>query len=105
LDEIGFAQKEATPIYVDNLSAIILSDTYKINQKSGHMTMKINFIHEQIKAKTIKVQFITSEEQVADILTKPLPKLSFSKHSDKLLRGFDGQRVATNKGKKTVTFA
>ena len=39
---------------------------------------------------------VTSEEQVADILTKPLPKLSFTKHAKKLLKGFEGEKVSTS---------
>jgi hypothetical protein len=37
------------------------------------------------------LQFIPTEDNVADILTKLLPEKIFSKHSEKLLKGFNGK--------------
>jgi hypothetical protein len=50
--------------------------------------MKINFIREQINNNNIKIKFVRTRNQVADILTKALPKMEFRRLKDYLLNGF-----------------
>ena len=53
--------------------------------------MRINYIHEQITiAKTIKLVWINSENQVADIMTKPLKISLHEPLADILLTGHKG---------------
>jgi hypothetical protein len=90
LHELKFTQYEPTVIYVDNKSTIELVSTLKSNHKTKHINMKINFIREQLNARTIKVKFVRTKNQVADILTKALARADFERLKNYLLYGFNG---------------
>jgi hypothetical protein len=60
---------------------------------SGHMMMRINYIYQEILAKTVEVKYINTHNQVADILTKPLALEQYAVLSDRLLRRFKGVLV------------
>jgi uncharacterized protein YlbG (UPF0298 family) len=91
LKELKFEQLEPTIIiYVDNKSAKDLVETLKSNHKTKHINMRIiNFIREQINQLTIKIKFVRAYNQVADILTKALPKSDFIRLKKLLLYGLN----------------
>ena len=41
--------------------------------KSKHIDMKYHYLRDMVQRKIVKLQYIATSEQVADILTKPLP--------------------------------
>ena len=52
--------------------------------------MRINFVRECINKRVIKLVVIPGALNVADMLSKPLPKGPFLRHRDRLLSGFGG---------------
>ena len=42
----------------------------------------MHFIKDIVQKKIVKVNYIQSEQNIADALTKPLPKLKFKKFID-----------------------
>jgi hypothetical protein len=95
LSFIGCTQNSPTIIFVDNRSAIDLCKTLKTTSNTRHINLIINYIRECINNRIISLQFIPTEDNVADILTKPLPDKIFSRHSEKLLQGFNGKLFET----------
>lgn len=91
LDELGYAQTQPTILYTDSQSAKTLGDSYNIGNKSAHLTVRLNFIHEQIKRKVIELKFINTENQVADVLTKLLPVDPHRTFTKVLLAGHGGK--------------
>jgi hypothetical protein len=89
LKEIKFEQVEPTTINIDNKSSKMILETLKTTHNIKHINLRINFIREQIQSKTIKLKFVKTEDQVADILTKALPRNLFEKFRFILLNGFD----------------
>jgi len=90
LAELGYPQLTPTVIYTDSLSAKALADACQIGNNSAHITMRINFLHEQVTGKVIELKFINTENEVADVLTKLLPVESHRRHSEILLLGHKG---------------
>ena len=72
LKEMKCLQKGATKLCVDNKSAIALSKNPVYHERSKHIDVRYHFIREQVKNKEIEPVYIKSEDQVADIFTKPL---------------------------------
>jgi len=71
-------------IYTDNQSAINLS-SHSINHiRSKHIDIKLHFIRDHIKSKSLQLQFIDSQHQTADIFTKPLNRDKLNQHKFKL---------------------
>jgi hypothetical protein len=94
---LGYTQTEPTDIWVDNQAAIILSETYKLGAKVAHIVMRINYIHQEILAGNVRVKYIDTANQVADILTKALPVLPFLHLRSKLMHGFKGTPIGPPK--------
>ncbi|PKU80616.1 Retrovirus-related Pol polyprotein from transposon TNT 1-94 [Dendrobium catenatum] len=79
LKEIGYSQGEATKIYVDNMSAIALSKNLVCHKRSKHIDVRFHYIRDQIKGKEVQVEYVKSQDQIADIFTKPLAAEQFIK--------------------------
>lgn len=65
-------------LYVDNQSAISLMKTGVMNKRSKHIDVRYHFIHEKIVSGEINVEYCPTNNQIADILTKPLCKVKFN---------------------------
>ncbi|PWA98023.1 hypothetical protein CTI12_AA024020 [Artemisia annua] len=79
LKELHMEQEDATEIYVDNKSAIDLAKNPVYHDRSKHINTRYHFIRECIARKDVRVIHTRSEDQVADIFTKPLNEKDFSR--------------------------
>jgi len=85
LEECGFPQKEPTVLYLDNSSAIDLAHDPMHHNKGRHIARRDLFIRELVERGEIKPTYVKTDDNVADALTKPLPKSKFIQHRNKLL--------------------
>jgi hypothetical protein len=93
LVEIGFiawmcpnASSPPVPLVLsDNKSAIALAHNDGSHGFSKHIAIKHHFIRDEINAKFISLQWISTHEQLADIFTKVLPTRIFTKFRDQLV--------------------
>ncbi|KAK0577924.1 hypothetical protein LWI29_002417 [Acer saccharum] len=68
-----------TEINVDNKSAIALSKNPVFHDQSKHIDTRFHFIKDCISKKEIHMKYVKSEDQIADIFTKPIKVDVFSK--------------------------
>jgi hypothetical protein len=67
-----------TPLLrVDNKSAIALIKNLVLHRQIKHIIVKYHLVQESTENGRIKVEFIRSEEQLDDLLTKPLGRVKF----------------------------
>eukprot|EP00253_Pinus_taeda_P031507 PITA_31507 len=71
-------------ILCDNTSAISISKNPVMHSKAKHIPIKYHFLREQVLEQKVKLEYVPSKEQVADILTKPLPRETFEYLKQKL---------------------
>ena len=64
-------------IKCDNTSAINMSKNPIMHSKKRHIPIKYHYLREQVSQKDVKLEYIDTKEQIADIFTKPLPKEAF----------------------------
>jgi transposase InsO family protein len=71
----GIIQLRDVPIIqVDNSAAVRLAQNPEFHRRTKHISIKHFFIREKVTEGKLGVQQISTEHQVADIMTKPLPK-------------------------------
>ncbi|KAJ0519053.1 putative RNA-directed DNA polymerase [Helianthus annuus] len=73
LTEFGFPPTIATEIMCDNKAAIQISENPVQHDRTKHIEIDRNFIKEKIDTGIIKLPFIRSKLQLADVLTKAVP--------------------------------
>ena len=72
-------------VFKDNQGAIALAENPLSSARSKHIDVRFHFVRELRRAKKIDIQFVASEEQHADTLTKPLAATPFKSHRRSLL--------------------
>ena len=65
------------PIYCDNTSTISLAKNPVQHTKTKHIDVRHHFIIDHVQKKDVKVLFIPTHLQLADIFTKSLAKDQF----------------------------
>ena len=60
------------PILCDNTSAINLSKNLILDSRTKHIEIRHHFIRDEVAKNNFKIIFINTENQIADIFTKPL---------------------------------
>jgi len=76
LKHVGFSQNP-TEIYIDNRSTIALAKNPVYHEWSKHIDTRHHFIREHVKNKEVELVSCKTNDQVADIFTKPLKGETF----------------------------
>lgn len=79
LNDLHVSSEEPTEILEDNQGAIAMAKNPVGHKRTKHIDIKHHFIREAIQAGTITLNYCPTNEMVADIFTKPLPKPQFEK--------------------------
>jgi hypothetical protein len=84
LVEIFGVQMRPTMIYYDNQSCIKLSKNLVFHDRSKHIEIRCHFIRDYVHRGAVELQYISTNEQVVDILTKDLGRGKFEPFRDKI---------------------
>ena len=84
LYELFDLQLDATCIYCDNQSCVNLSKNLIFHDKSKHIEIKYHYIMDMVQRGAVKLQYVATEEQIADVLMKPWARLKFEYFREKL---------------------
>ncbi|GJX35686.1 retrovirus-related pol polyprotein from transposon TNT 1-94 [Tanacetum coccineum] len=83
LTDYGF-QFNKIPLYCDNKSTIDLCCNNVQHSRAKNIDVLYHFIKEQVENEIVKLYFVRTEYQLADIFTKPLPRERFNFLIEKL---------------------
>jgi hypothetical protein len=86
LEEIDIQVETPTIIYVDNQSAIKISENDSAHDRTKHIAIRHYYIRDCIDDGSVKLEWVRSEDQLADILTKPLTPSTFTSIRDRLIQ-------------------
>ena len=79
LEKLDHASAGTTIIYCDNNSTIKLSKNPVMHGRSKHIDVRFHFLRELTQDEVVTLLHCRSQEQLADIMTKPLPRVVFEK--------------------------
>ena len=71
-------------IYCDNLGATYVTANPVFHSKMKHLGLDYHFVRENVQSGSLRVSFISTHDQVANLLTKPLPWVLFQKFVNKI---------------------
>lgn len=84
LEGFKIDMSEPVTINCDNTSAINISKNPILHARTKHIELKYHFLRERVQDKEVKMEYVKSKDQLADIFTKPLPKATFEFLTSKL---------------------
>ena len=84
LEDIRVKYEHPIVINCDSTSAINMSKNPIMHSKTKNIPIKYHYLREQVSQKAIKLEYIDTKEQSADIFTKPLPKEAFERLRQKM---------------------
>ena len=88
LRDLGTFLSNTPVLWCDNLSALALASNPVFHARTKHIKVDYHFVREKVVYRDVAVKFISTTDQLADILTKSLPSPSFTRLHDKLLLSF-----------------
>ena len=93
ISEIRNESARAITINSDNQGAIALSKDNKFHSRTKHIDVRYHFIREAVEDGKVSVVYIPTDDNPADIFTKPLAKTKFRRFVELL-----GLRTINDKG-------
>ena len=86
----GFSVEVTRPqvhckVFEDNSGAIELATVHKTRPRTKHLNVKYHHFRHHVDSGEVMIASISSDEQQADLLTKPLSEELFERHRAKIM--------------------
>ena len=85
MQEMGLPQTGPTIIYTDNRALVDLCSNPVLHARTKHFKLRQAYLRNRIQHRIVKFVHIPGENNLADILTKPLPGPRFAMLRDKFM--------------------
>lgn len=82
--ELGIPLPTPPVIYCDNVGATYLSANPVFHSRMKHIALDLHFVRDHVQAGALRVTHVSTHDQLADALTKPLPRLRFTELMSKI---------------------
>jgi hypothetical protein len=77
-------EMRTTLILCDNQRCIKMTENPVFHDSSKHIEIRYHYIHDMVQRGALNLQYISTDEQVADVLTKALSRIKFEYFQYKL---------------------
>ena len=80
LDEVDLPLR----VFCDNQGAISLTQKPIQHQRSKHIDIRYHFVRDYVLKKKVMIEYVPTELNIADLMTKPCSKIKLRKFSKML---------------------
>ena len=80
LRELKLLPSKSIPLHVNNAGAEALAKNPEHHTRTKHIDARFHFIRECVKRDKITVLHVSTKDMLADMLTKPLPRVLLETH-------------------------
>jgi hydroxylamine reductase (hybrid-cluster protein) len=85
IESMGLPIKKPIMVYVDNVGAIFVAENHSATKHTRHIDARYHFVREFILDGDIKIVFVTSALNKADIFTKNISNETYRQHIDSFI--------------------
>jgi hypothetical protein len=86
LEELDYKCERPSIIFIDNQAAKAMAENDVMKDKSKHIDIKYHFIREAVKEKRVEMKWVSTKQQLADILTKGVKEADFTRIRDVIMK-------------------
>jgi hypothetical protein len=86
LKDLGYEQNGPTTIMEDNQGCIAMTENPIIHKRSKHIDIKYHFTRERVEMGEVRLEYVATEHQLADMMTKALQPKCLAVLRDMILR-------------------
>eukprot|EP00794_Sanderia_malayensis_P003564 gene3564-biopygen3051 len=79
LADLSFVQDKPSIIFEDNQGTIALSKNPKYHSRTKHIDVKYHFVRDKCESEEIVLTYCSTNDMIADMLTKALPRTLFER--------------------------
>jgi hypothetical protein len=84
LSELHIPLSKPPLLLCDNVGATYLCSNPVLHSKMKHISLDYHFVREQVRDGKLQVSHVSTKDQIADLLTKPLPRAKFEELRSKM---------------------
>ena len=85
LQTMGVKVELPVKVRVDNVSAIFMAETANSTNRTRHVDMRYHFVREYVEEGIIKILFVSTDKNLADMFTKNATKKVYDLHANELV--------------------
>ena len=98
LSGMGVQIKIPIVVRCDNIGAIFMAENSSSGVRTRHIDTRYHFVREHVVDEFIKIIFVKSNENVADMFTKNIGKEIYEKHMKRFLGKDESNHIGDRKG-------
>ena len=72
MKDLGMEIREPSVIRTDSQSCMAMIENHKFSNRSKHIDTKNHFVKDHIEKGTIRLNYVPTDKNIADLMTKPL---------------------------------
>ena len=103
LEELQVEQTQATVMYEDNMGALLMANSGQPTKRTRHVETSQFAILDWVQRDLIHLQYSKTSDNCADAMTKPLARILFHKHMDRIMGRIIPTQFRITQGDETST--